>query len=188
MQLSPAMKYSYSKPILLVALTLLISGCLDIKNKKTSMEIEDNQRHYYPILAGQQKDLSFNLKNTGKNPLIITDIITSCGCLKVNGESNTFSIPPGKERLLTLSYNSAKNVGYVKHFVTLYGNFEKAHFQEIVFDINVVPNAMYTKDYEELYTEEMDTEGGVRRWVDGGENNKGYYMEEDFRKSIHDNK
>ncbi|MFD2540052.1 DUF1573 domain-containing protein [Sphingobacterium chuzhouense] len=163
-------------------------GCMNLADKKTTVEIKDNKRHYYPILAGQQKDISFNLKNTGEHPLMITDIITSCGCLKVNDDKNTFSVPPGKERLLTLSYNSSKNVGYVKHYVTLYGNFVSGEIQEIEFDINVVPNAMYTKDYEELYKEEVDAEGGFKRFVDGDENNKGYYMDEDFDKSIHENR
>jgi len=90
--------------------------------------------------------------------------------------------------MLTLSYNSAKNVGYVKHYITLYGNFENAVLKELIFDINVVPNAMYTKDYEELYTEEINANGGVKRFVDGDENNKGYYMSEDFGKSVHENK
>lgn len=164
------------------------SGCVNLADKKTTMEIEDNERHYYPILAGQQKDVSFLLKNTGENPLMITDIITSCGCLKVNDDNNTFTVPPGKERLLTLSYNSAKNVGYVKHYVMLYGNFISGEKEEIVFDINVVPNALYTKDYEELYKEEVESRGGLENFVNGDESNKGYYMDEDFNKSIHENR
>lgn len=160
-------------------------GCINFADKKTTIVIEDNKRHYYPILAGQQKDISFKIQNKGEHPLMITDIITSCGCLKVNEDKGTFSIPPRKERLLTLSYNSSKNVGYVKHYVTLYGNFMSGETQEIEFDINVVPNAMYTKDYEELYKEEIEAQGGLKSFVDGGENNKGYYMDEDFDKTIH---
>lgn len=163
-------------------------GCVNLADKKTIMEIQDNERHYYPILAGQQKDISFLLKNTGENPLMITDIITSCGCLQVNDDKNTFSVPPGKERLLSLSYNSAKNIGYVKHYIMLYGNFVSGDIEEIVFDINVVPNAMYTKDYEELYKEEVDAQGGFKQFVDGDASNKGYYMDEDFDKSIHNNR
>lgn len=170
--------------ILTLAL-LMMTSCMNVLDKKTILEVEDNDRHYYPVLAGQLKDVSFNLKNTGKNPLMITDIITSCGCLKVNEDERAFSVPPGKERLLTLSYNSAKNIGYVKHYITLYGNFQKGPLQEIMFDINVVPNALYTKDYEELYKDELDAQGGVKRFVDGDENNKGYYMDEDFAKAIH---
>ncbi|TYP87828.1 uncharacterized protein DUF1573 [Sphingobacterium allocomposti] len=182
------MKYVYINCFFMVVLLLMFCSCIDVANKKTTLAIEDNGRHYYPLLAGQQKDLSFNLKNTGKNPLLITDIITSCGCLKADGDGVRFSIPPGKERMLTLSYNSAKNVGYVKHYVMLYGNFEGKAYEEITFDINVVPNAMYTKDYEELYAEEVDSRAGVEQLVEGEENNKGYYMDEDFKKSIHDNK
>ncbi|HAF35157.1 MAG TPA: hypothetical protein DCG88_14260 [Sphingobacterium sp.] len=106
--------------------------------------------------------------------------------MKVEKELRAISIRPCKKRLLTFSYNSAKNVGYVKHYITLYGNFEKSPIREIIFDINVVPNAMYTKDYEELYSEEIRAQGGLKTLVDGAENNKGYFMDEDFNKSIHD--
>lgn len=179
------MKYNYINYIFLTGIVFLLSSCMDISKRKTTMEIEDNDRHYYPVLAGQQQDLSFNLKNTGKNPLMITDIITSCGCLKLEDGNGTFSVPPGKERLLTLSYNSSKNVGYVKHYITLYGNFKDAPSQEIVFDVHVVPDAMYTKDYEELYADEIKRQGGLKRLVDGAENNKGYYIDEDSDKNIH---
>ncbi|UZJ65657.1 DUF1573 domain-containing protein [Sphingobacterium sp. KU25419] len=158
---------------------------MNVLDKKTTLEILDNDRHYYPILTGQQKEMSFKLKNTGKHPLMITDIITSCGCLKVNGDDKAFSVPVGKERLLTLSYNSAKNVGYVKHYVAMYGNFENGPLHEIVFDINVVPNALYTQDYEELYKQEVEAHGGVKRLVDGDESEKGYYMADDLKKAIY---
>lgn len=166
---------------LLVLCFVMFSSCGDITKKKSTMEVEDNDRHYYPILAGQIKDISFNLKNTGENPLMITDIITSCGCLEVNDDDARFSIPAGKERLLTLRYNSAKNIGYVKHFITLYGNFDKGLFKELVFDINVVPDAMYTKDYEELYAEEVKANGGLKEFVDGDASNKGYYLDKDLK-------
>jgi len=70
----------------------------------------------------------------------------------------------------------------------LYGNFENELLKELIFDINVVPNAMYTKDYEELYADEVNASGGMKRFVDGDESNKGYYMSEDFGKSVHENK
>ncbi|MNT08344.1 hypothetical protein D3C72_1430840 [compost metagenome] len=178
------MKYNYINYIWVAGIIFLLSSCLDIYNRKTTMKVEDNERHYYAVLAGQQKDLSFKLINTGKNPLMITDIITSCGCLKVGDGNGKFSVPPGKERILTLSYNSAKNVGYVKHYIALYGNFEKLPYQEIVFDIHVVPNALYTQDYEELYADEIKREGGLKNLVEGEENNKGYYLDEDMHKNI----
>lgn len=178
------MKYSYINLWFVVVVLQLLFSCRDISKEKTTMEVEDNDRHYYPVLAGQLKDISYTLKNTGKNPLMITDIITSCGCLNVEGGIGMFTIPPGKQRNLTLSYNSAKNIGYVKHYITLYGNFEKELFKELVFDINVVPNALYTKDYEELYNDEVKSSGGIKEFVDGGENTKGYYLDEDLNKGL----
>lgn len=178
------MKYSYINFLFVLSVMVLMISCKDISKEKTSMEVQDNNRHYYPVLAGQLKDISFTLKNTGKNPLVITDIITSCGCLNVEEGFGMFTIPPGKERILTLTYNSAKNIGYVKHFITLYGNFENELFKELVFDINVVPNALYTKDYEEMYSEEVKASGGIKEFVDGNESSKGYYLDEDLNKGI----
>lgn len=157
-------------------LALLSVSCADIKNRKTTIEVVDNNRHYYPVLAGQKLDIVFPIKNTGNNPLVISDVITSCGCL-VSKKSSIEAIPEGDERLLILEYNSAKNVGFVEHYITLFGNFEGTDMYEIKFDVNVVPSAHYTKDYEELYQEEKDKDGNIKSFVDGDENNKGYYMD-----------
>lgn len=155
---------------------ILVMGCVDIKNRKTTIEVIDNHRHYYPVLAGQRLDVVFPIKNTGKNPLVISDIITSCGCL-VAKKSSIDAIPEGDERMLILEYNSAKNIGLVEHYITLYGNFENSETYEITFDVHVVPSSHYTKDYEELYQEEKDKRGNIESMVDGDENNKVYYMD-----------
>lgn len=161
---------------LLIAISciLLFIGC-DIKEKKTTIEIVDNYRHYYPIQTGQELDIMFEIKNTGKNPFVLNDIITSCGCVTLK-KSSIKSIPAGKAGHLLITYDSRKNIGYVQHHITLYGNFTTSESKDIVFDVNVVPNALYTKDYEELYREKINSEGGLQRWVDGDENTKGYYM------------
>lgn len=162
--------------IVSLLLTILVLGCTDIKDRKTTVEVVDNYRHYYPIMRGQKLDVVFDIKNTGKNPLIISDIITSCGCL-VAKKTSIDAIPEGEERRLLLEYNSAKNIGYVEHYITLYGNFKGSDIYEIVFDLHVVPSAHYTRDYEELYQEEKDESGDVKSLVDGDENNKVYYMD-----------
>lgn len=167
---------------MLIVLTahLFLTGCIDIKNKKTTIAIVDNDRHYYPIVQGQKLEMMFPIKNTGKYPLIVTDIFTSCGCLVLEKKSSVNTIPPGKEGRLLVTYNSNKNIGYVKHYVTLYGNFLGTDKQEVSFDVHVVPSALYTKDYEELYEEEKEKDGGLKNMVDGDENNKGYYLDKDL--------
>ncbi|MBF6610352.1 MAG: DUF1573 domain-containing protein [Chryseobacterium sp.] len=160
------------------AVLLLLSGtaCDDIKDKKTTIQITDNNRHYYPILMGQELNIVFPVKNTGKNPFILEDIITSCGCISLD-KSSIGTIPPSKEAKLVLTYNSAKNIGEVQHYITLYGNFATTQKMELMFDVHVVPQSLYTKDYEEMFQEEKNRTGNIEDLADGNENNKGYYLD-----------
>lgn len=153
----------------------LLVSCAAIEEKNTSIAIIDNNRHYYPLLTGQDLDISFTIKNTGKAPLILEDIISSCGCIVIH-KSSTMKVPPGEHGRINLTFNSRKNIGYVKHWVELYGNFANTDKEELIFDINVVPNALYTKDYEELHLEEKGKKGYIEDLVDGKENNQGYYL------------
>jgi len=51
----------------------------------------------------------------------------------------------------------------------------------LIFDVNTVPNALYVKDYEELYDEEQELKKktGVENAVDGDETQaeKNYYTD-----------
>lgn len=164
---------------ILLLFLVAVTGCLDIKDQKTTLLVVDNNRHYYPVLQGQDLDIVFTVKNTGKVPFMLKDMIVSCGCL-TSKKSSIDAIPAGKEGQLIMKFNSTKNVGYAKNYITLYGNFQKTDKIELIFDINVVPNSLYTKDYEELFQEEKNKGGKVKDMVDGQENNKGYYMDGDL--------
>lgn len=164
--------------ILLLILVGLLSSCQkDIKDQKTTIEIVDNDRRYYPILRGQELDMVFYINNTGEHPLLISDIITSCGCLVVENQSTLDFVPAGKQGILRLSYDSTKNIGKVTHYVDLYGNLEDG-VEEVTFQVNVVPDAHYIEDYERLYYQKA---GGFKTLSDGGFNHQGYYMEEDLQ-------
>jgi hypothetical protein len=164
--------------ISLIFYCLFFFSCINPKDNKTSMEITDNNRHYYPIITGQHLTVSFKVKNTGNHPLLISDIITSCGCLVLD-RTTIKTISAGNEGFINLTYDSSKNIGYAKHWIEVYGNFINMDKMDLVFDLNVVPNNLYTKDYEELYAELNKTSKGFSDFVDGKENNKGYYLSSD---------
>ena len=103
----------------------------------TSIEIMDPVRHYYPVVQGEKFEIYINIKNTGKHFLKITDVQTSCGEI-------------GTIRIVN---DSKKNIGYVKHFIKIYGNIPDGE-AEVIFDYNVVPDALYTPDYEEIYSKD----------------------------------
>ena len=88
-----------------------------------------------------------------------------------SGESSGF-------RQFKATYNSIKNVGEVVHRIRIFGNMLPDGRAELKFDVNVVPDADYTRDYEELYQEFNTKNGIVREMVDGKESELGYYVGE----------
>ena len=70
----------------------------------------------------KQQD-TFKLKNTGEKPLVIQDVITSCGCLTVDYPQEP--VQPGKEAVLRMTYR-ADNPGHFNRVVTVYCNAENS--------------------------------------------------------------
>lgn len=161
-------------PLLLI---LLITSCFrkpDIDNvRRTKMEIIDPERHYYPILRGSELSAVYKIFNRGNEPLIIYDVQASCGCIDIG-------FPPGSIGkddfgLITLDYDSAKNIGYVEFYVTILANTEKDVFTTVKFDLTVVTSPHYTRDYEEIYLERRKAK------LEGGEDGvikQGYFIDD----------
>lgn len=170
------MKTSYPK--FLIVLTILILSACNIKNKKTTLSVIDPDRHYYPILQGQELDIQYEIQNTGNEPLFIHDIQASCGCIEINKSSLTI-LPVNGKGFIRLKYNSTKNTGYVKQYVTLYANLIDSDQHTITFDLHVVPHAQYIKDYEELFREYQTTNAVEKELVEGPEYLKYYIDRED---------
>ena len=160
--------------VLLLA-AMLVSSCSK-RVQPTSVEAKDPVRHYFPILQGQKLELMFPVTNTGENPLVIHEIQTSCGCLVADRKSRII-VPPGRTQHIRLTYDSNKNVGAVEHTVWVYGNILPAGVLKLRFDVNVVPDAAYTRDYEELFREHSLKNGIVKELVNGKEAEKGYYVD-----------
>ena len=153
---------------------LLLSSCRK-EVRPTSIEIKDPDRHYYPIKQGQQLDIMFTITNTGNTPLLITDIQPSCGCIIIDKSSHVI-IPEHGTKQFRATYNSIKNIGLVTHCIRIYGNILPTGKAEIKFDVNVVPDADYTRDYEELFQDFNVKNGIVKEMVDGKESEQGYYV------------
>ena len=101
----------------------------------------------------------------------------SCGCIILDKSSHII-IPEDGIRLFKATYNSIKNVGEVVHRIRIFGNMLPHGKAELKFDVNIVPDADYTRDYEELYQDFNTKNGIVREMVDGKESELGYYVGE----------
>lgn len=155
----------------------LVASCQrspDDNDKQTTFELEDPYRKYFPVLQGQTLSMSFKIKNTGDSPLYIYDVLPSCGCTTVK---HPRAVAAGAEGFIQLEFNSNKNIGHVGVYTTLVAN-TKDKFHTFFFETNVVPDALYIKDYEQIYFEAMkDEKGFVQDFVDGAANNKGYIVD-----------
>lgn len=167
------------RSILLVFICILCFCSCNKKVGPTTIEIEDSMRHYYPMVLGDELELSYKLTNTGKEPFIVTDIQPSCGCI-VEGEKNERIILPDKALLLHFRFYSGKNVGYVRHTIRVFGNVKPNGCLNLVFDVNVVPPSDNTPDYEEIYKQKQDNEKALLKdKVNGTTAEKGYYIDVD---------
>lgn len=165
------------RAILLLLALLFLCACTS-KVAYTTVQIRDPVRHYYPILRGQELTIVLRIDNTGKVPLVIKDIQPSCGCINLEGKSETV-VPPERFMYVMLSYDSRKNVGKVEHAVRIWGNIYPGGMAEMRFDVNVVPDANYHHDYEELHDNDKSRLPTLRDLVDGlgSETGLGYYVD-----------
>lgn len=139
-------------------LNILLLGCQNDTNPNdlTTITIEDPIRHYFPVIQGQEQDIVIKVFNTGDNLLKISKVYPSCGCTIAKFPES--AIAPGKFGLVELKYRSIKNIGYVGVYTTIVTNSKKRS-ETVFFDLNVVPDADYIKDYEELHSLEKEKNG-----------------------------
>lgn len=158
------------------ALLLLLTSC-EKKLVPVDVEIKDPIRHYSPVIQGENLGVTYEIENKSDEPLFIQEVQTSCGCI-IPRNDLPIVILPHKTGFLRLTYNSIKNTGFVEHYVWMYGNFADSIYREMRFDTNVVPNADYTRDYEQLWHEKETRTGSMRDLVDGESTEKGYRTED----------
>lgn len=163
---------------LAIILAMGFVACKEKELKPAEVLITDPDRHYYPVIQGELLPIVYEIENTSKEPLVIQEIQTSCGCI-VPTDELPIMVLPNKRGFIRLGYNSNKNTGHVEHQIYLYGNFTDSLYRMLKFDTNVVPPADYTRDYEVLWHEEMERGGfSLRDLVDGSAAEKGYYTDE----------
>lgn len=160
----------------IIALGILFTGC-EKELTPVDVDIIDPQRHYYPVVQGENLSVIYELENNSEDPLVIQEIQTTCGCL-VPFDKLPIVILPKKKGRVNLRYDSSKNTGAVEHFVWLYGNFVDSTYRELQFDTNVVPPADFTRDYEQIYNERTAGSRTLHELVNGNPSEKGYYTDQ----------
>ena len=93
------------------------------KQVMTTVSLESTVLSMGDFSWQEERQGTFRLKNTGEKPLVIQDVITSCGCLTVDYSQEP--VMPGKEAVIGVTYK-ADSPGYFNKVMTVYCNIEDA--------------------------------------------------------------
>ena len=118
---------------ILLACVLFSCDIRDTKNKKeqakneqqpivdsTTVQMIDSVYNFGTVTDGEKVEYSFRFRNTGKNPLIVTDTHTSCGCTV--SEKPEQPVKPGETGFIKVVFNSSGKVGDVQKSITVTSN------------------------------------------------------------------
>ena len=86
---------------------------------QTEVSLDKAELDFGTFPKNEVKDGKFLLTNTGKNLLVVYDVITSCGCTKAEYSKNP--VRPGETLELTVRYE-ADEVGLFNKMLTVYSN------------------------------------------------------------------
>ena len=103
----------------------LITGNQEPKQTETITQVFVNQTEidFGTFPKTEKQERSFVLTNTGKGLLVVHDVVTSCGCTKV--EYSKQPVRPGETLELKVIYE-AEDAGYFNKTVTVYCNVENS--------------------------------------------------------------
>jgi hypothetical protein len=109
------MEPAIEEPVVLASLELT-----EATGPFTSMEFKEQEHEFGEITEGDKVIHIFTFKNTGKEPLVISNVRGSCGCTVP--EWSRESIAPGKEGEIKVAFNSKGKRGKQTKTVTISAN------------------------------------------------------------------
>ena len=125
-----------NKIFLIIFLPVILSSC-DIRNGRhkadlvspensgifkdsTTVQTIDSVYNFGKVTDGEKVEYSYRFRNTGKNPLIVSSAVASCGCTVP--EKPEEPIKPGGTGFLKVVFNSKGRVGDVHKEITVTSN------------------------------------------------------------------
>ncbi|KQR93819.1 hypothetical protein ASG01_08125 [Chryseobacterium sp. Leaf180] len=102
----------------------------------TTIALAQSSYDFGNIKKGSKASHVYEITNTGKNPLIISEVKPGCGCTAP--EFTKEPIMPGKKGKITLSFDSSNFDGAVSKYADVFANVEKAPIK-LTFVANVQP-------------------------------------------------
>ena len=102
----------------------------------TTIALSESSFAFGKIKKGDHKEHAYEITNTGKNPLIISQVKPGCGCTVPDYTKEP--IMPGKKGKITLKFDSSNFDGLVNKQAEVFANVEKAPMV-ITFSADIQP-------------------------------------------------
>jgi hypothetical protein len=104
----------------------------------TTVQMIDSVYDFGKIAEGENVEFSYRFKNTGSNPLIVSNATASCGCTVP--EKPEAPIKPGETGFIKVKFNSEGRAGMAHKTVNILANASPA-FPELQLKGEVIPKA-----------------------------------------------
>lgn len=129
------------KTHLLILLTFMITAVTfaqtteGVKNGPV-ITFTEKSHDFGDIKQGEKVEYVFKFQNTGTQPLVISDVITTCQCTAKQWSKEP--VMPGKSGQVTVSFDSAGKMGIQNKVITVQSNATNAT-ERVSIRLNVVP-------------------------------------------------
>lgn len=97
---------------------------------------EEDSKDFGDITQGDKVEHVFKFENTGKSPLVISNVAATCGCTVPSWPKEP--IAPGKTGEIKVSFNSAGKMGKQNSVVRIYSNASEP-IEKVSMISNVLP-------------------------------------------------
>ncbi len=119
---------------------LMVLGVAVHSNAQTSGPVitwEKSVFDFGDVVQGDKVEHTFKFKNTGNEPLIITNVQVTCGCTTPKGWARD-PIAAGQSSEITVAFNSLGKFGKQNKVVTVVSNAVNPEGAQISFLANVL--------------------------------------------------
>ena len=100
------------------------------------IEFEESTHNFGDITQGDKVQHVFAFANTGTEPLVLSRVMTTCGCTAPSWPKEP--IAPGEKGEITISFNSAGKMGMQNKVITVVSNASNSTAR-ISITTNVLP-------------------------------------------------
>lgn len=137
----------------LAVLTLFFAFCMAVvsniqaqtassSSKSSHISFTETSKNFGDIKQGEVISHTFTFKNTGKEPLIISSVQTTCGCTVASYTKEP--VLPGKTGEIKASFNSTGKFGGQNKVITILSNADNNPERVSIICNVVIPSAEST--------------------------------------------